>query len=179
MAYNNDPIHLNDGNKKLFYIHNKRQLYRIPFVLPSIIEEMELGIQLQHNIRFGRAVINGISQTSSLSDKIPAVFHNGYVIVAVELDEVICQSSNIETITNDINNARRGGQAEASIILAKSYINTYEEATVQLPPKLKLKNFENATQIEQEEILKSSKVFEDFVRYVYENKETAEYKRFF
>ena len=167
MAYNNDPILLNDNNKKLFLFPNKLQLYRITVLLPSITDQISLGIRLQHNIRFGRAVIDGISQTSTLFDQIPAVFQNGYVFVAVLLDGEICQSSNIETITNEINNARRGGQVEASIILAKMYTNTYKEATVKLPPKLKHMNFKNATQIEQEEILKSSKVFEDFLRHVY------------
>ena len=103
VAYNNDPIFLNDGNKKLFRIHNKRQLYRITVLLPSITDQISLGIRLQHNIRFGRAVITSISNTSSLFDQIPTVFHNGYILVAVEVDEESCQSSDIKKFAKIMN----------------------------------------------------------------------------
>ena len=52
----------------------------------------------------------------------------------------IYMSSHYEKITKRLNGARSGKSASVSVILAKPFFNTQQEAQEQLPPKLKLEN---------------------------------------
>ena len=86
--------------------------------------------------------MNGVSKSSCFYRQIPCEFHDGFLVIALDFTgkSEIYMSSHYEKITKRLNGARSGKSASVSVILAKPFFNTQQEAQEQLPPKLKLEN---------------------------------------
>ena len=79
-------------------------------------------------------------------------------------------SSHYEKLTKRLNGARSGKSASVSIILAKPFFNTQQEAQEPLRPKLKLENYDIVSTLEQSNISKGAAVIEEYLKFVYEKK---------
>lgn len=140
-----DSSILSKKNNDLF---QHRTLHKIPTTLPSDVDENELGISLDQNVRFGRVEICGVSNSSSLFDQIPPKYHKRWLLLAIEKENELLELERCSDAINEMNNARRG------LILAEPYINTLEEALAKWKELVDKKDFSAATEIENKYLKK-------------------------
>jgi len=168
-AYNARPIQL-QGNNKVFA---DRPLYRVDVTMPSNVDG-EIGLGVRTNHVFARPQLNGIHNSSCLLGQIPSVFlDQGYLLVATEACGNSCQSYKTHKHIDMLKEACSTSDRTASLVLAKPFINTLQEAVIQLEEKLKLAA--NAPDFQGE----VAQVFRDFLVFVYTHKDTPACKRFF
>ena len=104
-----DSSILSKKNNDLF---KQRTLHQITFTLPSDVDEKELGISFDQNVRFGRVGICGVSNSSSLFDQIPPKYHKRWLLLAIEKENELLELERCSDAINEMNNARRGKQVQ-------------------------------------------------------------------
>jgi len=166
-AYNASPIQL-QGNNIVFA---DRPLYRVDVTMPSTIDG-NIGLNVQTNHVFARPQINSICNSSCLFDQIPPVFQKGFLIVATQAHDEPCQSITPKKLAAKLKEACGTSERTASLVLAKPFIHTLQEAKIQLEEKLKLDI--NAPDFQGE----VAQVFRDFLVHVYTHMDSS-CKRFF
>jgi len=165
-AYNASPIQL-EGNNKVFA---DRPLYRVDVTMPSNVDG-EIGLGVRTNHVFARPQLNSIH---NLLGQIPSVFlDQRYLLVATEACGNSCQSYKTHKHIDMLKEACGASDRIVSLVLAKPFIHTLQEAKIQLEEKLKLAA--NAPDFQGE----VAQVFRDFLVFVYTHKDTPACKRFF
>ena len=111
-----DSSILNKKNNDLF---KHKTLHNLTIILPSDVDEKELGISFDQNVRFGRVGVCGVSNSSSLFDQIPPMYHKGWLLLAIENNNELLELERCSDAINEMNNARRGKQTTLALILAE------------------------------------------------------------
>ena len=102
-----DSSILSKKNNDLF---KQRTLHQITFTLPSDVDEKELGISFDQNVRFGRVGVCGVSNSSSLFDQIPPMYHKRWLLLAIEIENDLLELERCSDAINEMNKVRRGKQ---------------------------------------------------------------------
>ena len=95
-----DSSILNKKNNDLF---QHRTLHQITFTLPSDNDEKELGISFDQNVRFGRVGVCGVSNSSSLFDQIPPMYHKRWLLLAIEIENELLELERCSDAINEMN----------------------------------------------------------------------------